>query len=105
MGGMKIVAKQTYLSACEAYPAAAGFLKAWYDDALAATWSSPQDVKNRYPGASIIANNRVVFNIRHNEYRLIVGVSYRLHAVYIKFFGTHREYDRVDAATVEQRRK
>jgi mRNA interferase HigB len=98
---MKIVSKQTYLRYCDEYPAAANYLKAWYAEALAADWASPQDVKDRYPGASIVANNRIVFNIRHNEYRLIVGVSYRLRALYIKFFGTHAAYDRVNAATVE----
>lgn len=105
MVGMNIVSKQTYLHACADYPAAAGFLKAWFDDTLAAKWSSPQDVKNRYANASIIENNRVVFNIKGNDYRLIAGINYSFQAVYIKFFGTHAEYDNVDAATVEQRRK
>ena len=105
MFDMNIVSKQTYLLICDEYPAAAEFLKAWYQDAAKADWASPQDVKNRYASASIIQNNRVVFNIKGNDYRLIAGINYRLRALYIKFFGTHAEYDRVDAATVEMRRK
>ncbi|MGG1944253.1 type II toxin-antitoxin system HigB family toxin [Trinickia sp. NRRL B-1857] len=103
--GMNIVSKQTYLNYCEEYPRAAEFLKAWYLEASAAEWSSPQDVKDRYANVSIIANNCVVFNIKGNDYRLIAGINYSFRALYIKFFGTHAEYDKVDAATVELRRK
>lgn len=105
MIGMNIVSKQTFLHFCEEYPAAAEFLRAWYQEAEKAAWTCPQDVKDRYAHASIIQNNRVVFNIKGNDYRLIAGINYSFQAVYIKFFGTHAEYDKVDAATVEQRRK
>lgn len=76
-------------------------LKAWYDEAKAATWKSPQDIKNAYRNASFIANNRVVFNIKGNDYRLIVAVAYRVRIVYVKFIGTHAEYDQIDAVTIE----
>jgi mRNA interferase HigB len=102
---MNIVSKQTYLRFCEEYPAALEFLRAWYQEAEKAAWTTPQDVKDRYAHASIIQNNRVVFNIKGNDYRLIAGINYRLQALYIKFFGTHAEYDKVDAATVELRKK
>ena len=105
MIGMNIVSKQTFLHFCEEYPAAAEFLRAWYQEAEKAAWTCPQDIKDRYAHASIIQNNRVVFNIKGNDYRLIAGINYSFQAVYIKFFGTHAEYDKVDAATVEQRRK
>ena len=62
---------------------------------------TPQDIRQRYASASFVGHNRVVFNIKGNDYRLIVAVAYRFQAIYIKFIGTHTEYDRVDAATVE----
>ena len=77
-------------------------LKAWLAEARQAHWTSPQDVKNRYPNASIIAKNRVVFNIKGNDYRLIVAIAYRMQYVYVKFIGTHADYDKVDAAVVDQ---
>ncbi|EIM01263.1 type II toxin-antitoxin system HigB family toxin [Rhodanobacter sp. 115] len=64
-------------------------------------WTAPQDIKARYASASFVGNNRVVFNIKGNTYRLIVAVAYRFQTVYIKFIGTHAEYDRIDAETVE----
>jgi mRNA interferase HigB len=81
---------------------AAGPLKAWFAEARLAQWTSPQDVKNRYANASIIANNRVVFNIKGNDYRLVVAIAYKMQYVYVKFIGTHAEYDKVDATTVDQ---
>lgn len=77
-------------------------LKAWHEEAKAAVWKTPQDIKHRYRHASFVGNNRVVFNIKGNDYRLITAVAYRFEAVYIKFIGTHAEYDRVDAQTVER---
>jgi mRNA interferase HigB len=79
-----------------------GPLKAWFAEAKVAQWATPQDVKKQYANASIIANNRVVFNIKGNDYRLIVAIAYRMKYVYVKFMGTHAEYDKVDAATVDQ---
>lgn len=84
------------------HPAAEQPLKAWVDEARHAKWSVPQDIKNRYASASFVGSNRVVFNIKGNDYRLIVAVAWRFRAVYIKFVGTHAEYNRVDAATVEK---
>lgn len=81
---------------------AEGALKSWLADAKLAQWTSPQVLKNQYANASIIANNRVVFNIKGNDYRLIVAIAYRMQYVYIKFIGTHAEYDKIDAATVDQ---
>ena len=76
-------------------------LLAWYADAVTAGWRSPQDVKARFPAASIIANNRVVFNLCGNRYRLIVSFNDRHRAGHIKFFGTHAQYDRIDAQTID----
>ena len=66
-----------------------------------AKWTNTQDIKNRYVSAGFVGRNRLVFNLKGNEYRLIVAVAYRIGAVYIKFIGTHAEYDKVDAETVE----
>jgi len=83
------------------HPNAEQPLRAWLDEARQARWKSPQDVKSRYASASFIGRNRVVFNIKGNDYRLVVAVAYRFQAVYIKFVGSHADYDRIDATTVE----
>lgn len=76
-------------------------LKAWLDDAKKGTWTNPNDIKAQYGNASILKSRRVVFNIKGNDYRLVVAIAYRFGAVYIKFVGTHRRYDEIDANTVE----
>ena len=76
-------------------------LLAWYDEVLSENWKRPADIKERYDSASILKKRRVVFNIKGNKYRLIVAVAYKIGVVYIKFIGTHKEYDAVDAETVE----
>jgi mRNA interferase HigB len=81
---------------------AKGPLEAWYDVARQTHWASPAEVKAQYRHASVIANNRVVFNSKGNDYRLIVAFAYRTQRGYIKFIGTHAQYDLVDAATVDQ---
>lgn len=86
----------------ERYKKAEPALKAWHKETEAAEWSSPVDVKAQYKSASIINSERVVFNICGNKYRLIVAIRYDLKIVFIKYFGTHGEYDEVDAATVEE---
>ena len=67
-----------------------------------AHWTQPADIKALYRSASILKNRRVVFNIKGNDYRLIVAVAYRLQIVYVKFIGTHEEYDQIDAQTIDQ---
>ena len=76
-------------------------LKAWHDEALRATWKKPTDIKAQYRNASILKNRRVVFNVKDNEYRLVVAVAYRIDVVYVKFVGTHAQYGAVDAENVE----
>ena len=99
---MRVVAISALRAFWERHPDAEQPLKAWYDEAKHAAWSMPQDIRNRYATASFVGRNRVVFNIKGNEYRLIVAVAWRFQAVYIKFIGTHAQYDKVDAATVEE---
>lgn len=98
---MKVIAIGALRSFWERHPAAEQPLKAWYDEARHASWRSPRDIKARYASASFVGRNRVVFNIKGNDYRLVVAVACRFQAVYIKFIGSHAEYDRIDAATVE----
>ena len=74
-------------------------LKAWYDEVKQAVWLTPHQVKSRYRNASLVGNNRVVFNIHGNKYRLIVAINYTFSIVYIRFIGTHEEYDKLDATT------
>ncbi|PVY37905.1 type II toxin-antitoxin system HigB family toxin [Pontibacter virosus] len=75
-------------------------LKAWYNEAEQADWKSPNDIKKDYPSASILEDNRMVFNIKGNKYRLIVRVNYKYGIVWIRFIGTHAEYDKVDATKI-----
>ena len=84
----------------ELHPDAKQPLLAWFKEAEAADWDSPAAVALRYPRASILRNNRVVFNIKGNSYRLIVSVNYPLRLVYVRFLGTHAAYDRVNAEEV-----
>lgn len=73
---------------------------AWYREALKADWSTPNDVKRQFRNASILKDGRVVFNIAGNKYRLVVWINYSYRVVYIRFIGTHRQYDQIDVQTV-----
>lgn len=75
-------------------------LKAWYHEAKQAEWKNPNEIKEQYANASIVGNNRVVFNICGNKYRLIVRINYTNGWVFIRFVGTHKEYDKIDASTI-----
>jgi mRNA interferase HigB len=75
-------------------------LKAWHAEATRATWTGPADVKAKYRSASILKGGRVVFNIAGNEYRLVVHIHYAKQIVFVRFVGTHEEYDAIDAQTV-----
>jgi mRNA interferase HigB len=74
--------------------------QAWLDIVTRASWRYPEDIKASYPKASILKAGRVVFNIKGNDYRLVARVQYQAGALAIRFFGTHAEYDRIDAETV-----
>ena len=76
-------------------------LKAWLAEVKNANWKTPQEIKAQYRNASFLSNNRIVFNIKGNDYRIVVAVAYKLGAMYIKFIGTHSEYDKINAETVE----
>jgi mRNA interferase HigB len=97
---MRIIARKTLREFWETHPDAQQALKAWYHDVKRATWKTPGDIKSIYRSASFVGHNRVVFNIKGNKYRLVVAVAYKHGIVYIRFVGTHQEYDKIDAATV-----
>lgn len=79
---------------------AKGALEAWYYEAKHAQWASPADIKAQYRSASILKDKRVVFNIAGNKYRLIARINYDSKTVFVRFIGTHREYDKIDAEVI-----
>lgn len=97
---MRIIALATLRTFWEKYPDAETPLRSWYALASRAQWKTPADIKAAYRNASFTANNRVAFNIKGNDYRLVVAVHYDRGLIYIRFVGTHRQYDRIDVATI-----
>jgi mRNA interferase HigB len=75
-------------------------LKAWFNEAEKANWESPAEIKLDYPSASVLPDNRVVFNIKGNTYRLVVKINYKFGLVWIRFIGTHAGYDKINAGTI-----
>lgn len=100
-GGVQIISRLPLVEFWTRHPDAQGPLTAWYHEVEAATWLTPNDIKATYATASLVGNNRVVFNIGGNKYRLIACVLYPSHKVLVKFIGTHRQYDAIDATKVE----
>jgi len=101
---MRIIAKSTLVKFWNqpGHEDAQGPLRSWHDAVLKATWLTPQDVKTQFGQASICGNNRVVFNIGGNKYRLVVEVQYRCGIVWVKFVGNHAQYDMIDVETVNE---
>ena len=97
---MRIIARRTLSSFWQTHSAAKAPLEAWYKETETAYWETPDDIKKRYPSASFLADNRICFNISGNNFRLIVKVNYKFHIVYIRFVGTHAEYDKINAETI-----
>ncbi len=97
---MRIIARKTLSDFWEQHPDAEQALQAWYRDAKRAEWRTPADIKNVYRNASVVGNNRVVFNIKGNDYRLVVAIQYQWGNVYIRFIGSHKEYDKIDVSTI-----
>lgn len=97
---MRIIARRTLREFWQKYPDAEQPLRTWYTEAKRATWKSPTDIKALYRHASIVSGERVVFNIKGNTYRLIVAIDYDYETIYIRFVGTHKAYDKVDAVRV-----
>ena len=103
---MRIVARRTLRRFVETRAgrkdrgALASALEAWFDEVRKASWRNTADVKRRYASASIVTAERIVFNIKGNDYRLVARIQYQAGVVEVRFFGTHAEYDQIDADTV-----
>ena len=97
---MRVISLKTLREFYRKHPDSEQKLKAWYKEAEHALWKSPQKIKKNYPNASIISDNRVVFNIKGNNYRLVVKFNYKYGWAWIRFIGTHSEYDKINAEKI-----
>lgn len=97
---MRVIARRALNRYGENVPEAKASLDAWYHEAVKADWQTPNEVKDQYRSASILKAGRAVFNVAGNKYRLVVGINYQVGIVYIKFIGTHAEYDKINAEEV-----
>ncbi|MDE1153158.1 MAG: type II toxin-antitoxin system HigB family toxin [Micavibrio sp.] len=97
---MRIIARTTLINFWMKHPDCEESLKAWFKVANEAEWESPQAIKEQYKNASIMKDGRVVFNIAGNKYRLVVWINYDYSVIYIRFIGTHKQYDLIDAQTI-----
>ncbi len=97
---MRVIAVKTLKEYVKEFHQAEQALLSWYDEATFAEWSNAAELKTQYKNASILNNKRVVFNIHGNAYRLIVDIEYRLKIVFVVWFGTHKQYDKIDAKTI-----
>lgn len=98
---MRVIAISTLRQFWEMHSDAEQPIKAWVDEVNQAQWTQPSDIKGQYRSASILKNRRVVFNVKGNDYRLIMAIAFKLGIVYVKFIGTHADYDKINAETVE----
>lgn len=101
---MRIIAKGTLRDYWENHPQTEHALLDWYHVAKEANWNSPQDVKATYGNVSVVANNRLVFNIKGNDHRLVVEGDYRYQILFVVWLGSHAEYDKIDVTTVEYKK-
>jgi mRNA interferase HigB len=97
---MRIISRRILREFWEKHPDARLPLQTWFHDIKRANWAGPADIKAVYSNASFVANSRVVFNIKGNRYRLVVVVAFLHRVVYIRFIGTHEEYDQIDGTTI-----
>ena len=97
---MRVIAVKTLKEYIKEFHQAEQALLSWYDEVSIAEWKNSAELKVSYKNASILNNKRVVFNIHGNSYRLIVDIEYRLKIVFVVWFGTHKQYDNIDAKTI-----
>ena len=97
---MRVIAFKTIRDFYQQHADAEQSLRVWYKEAEKANWKSPHDIKKEYPSASILGDNRVVFNLKGNSYRLIVKFNYNYGWAWIRFIGTHAGYDKINAEKV-----
>ncbi len=105
-GSVRIIARRTLREFVESRAghkdqvALTAAIDAWFDEARRADWKSTADIKRRYATASVVSSDRIVFNLKGNDYRLVVSVDFEKGIVWIKWIGTHSAYDRIDVKTV-----
>jgi mRNA interferase HigB len=97
---MRVFARKTLREYWKNHSDSEQALKAWFSEVENSQWKSPADIKKKYPHASILADNRVVFNIKGNNYRLVIKINYDYGQVFISFVGTHADYDKIDATKI-----
>ena len=95
-----VIAVKTLKAYAETFQQAEQPLLSWYEETNAAEWTNPNELKAQFRNASVLTDKRLVFNIQGNTYRLIVDIEYWLKIVFIVWFGTHKQYDKIDAKTV-----
>lgn len=94
---MRVIAKRILREFWRIHPDCEQQLKSWYQESSKANWKNLNELKRNFPGASILIDNRVVFNIKGNNYRLIVKINFDYQMIWIRFIGTHSEYDKINA--------
>ena len=100
IAGMRVIAKKILRDFWEKHADSENQLKTWYKEASRANWTSPAEIKNEFPKVSILKAGRVVFSICGNKYRLIIQINYMRKWVFIRFIGTHTDYDKIDAENI-----
>ena len=96
----RIFSKSTLREYWEKHPDTEQYLKTWYETAMRSNWKTPNDVKQTYATASILKSGRIVFNIKGNSYRMVVKFNLLKQWAFIRFIGTHTDYDKIDADTI-----
>jgi len=96
----RIIAKRTIREFWEKHPDSKEYLQTWYETVKGAKWKNPNEIKQFYTTISILKNSRVVFNIKGNDYRLVAKINYKKQWLFIRFIGTHKDYDAIDANTI-----
>ena len=97
---LRVLAKKILREFWEKYPDTEEQLKSWFQEAEKNDWPNPNFVKDEFPNSRLIPNNRIIFNIKGNQYRLVVRVNYKYQMVYVRFIGTHIEYDKIDPTKI-----
>jgi mRNA interferase HigB len=94
------IAKRTIRAFWEKFPDSKDYLETWYETVKGVEWKTPNDIKQFYATVSILKSLRVVFNIKGNDYRLVAKINYEKQWLFIRFIGTHKEYDKIDANNI-----
>lgn len=96
----RIIAKRTIREFWQKYPESKDYLETWYDTVRGAEWKGPNEIRRFYATVSILKNSRVVFNIKGNDFRLVAKINYEKQWLFIRFIGTHKDYNKIDAEKI-----